>query len=104
MSPQRKYWSHFKLCSVNVSYSSFQINETQFKKILNYCESGKAEGAVLQTGGERKGDKGYFIKPTVFSDVTDDMKIAREEVQSHGLLSFPSYANLIVRANDDKQQ
>ena len=49
-------------------------------KILSYCDSGKKEGATLQYGGERHGDKGFFVKPTVFSDVTDDMKIAREEV------------------------
>ena len=61
----------------------FQVDETQFKKIMSMIESGKAEGAKLQTGGERWGDKGYFIKPTVFSDVKDEMKIAREEVSSN---------------------
>ena len=58
----------------------FQVDEDQFKKILGYIESGKAEGAKLQYGGERHGDKGYFIKPTVFSEVKDDMRIAKEEV------------------------
>ncbi|XP_064615569.1 aldehyde dehydrogenase, mitochondrial-like [Liolophura sinensis] len=78
-----------------------QINETQFKKILGYCESGKAEGAVLQAGGERKGDKGYFIKPTVFSDVTDDMKIAREEIFGpvQCILKFKDISEVIDRAN-----
>ena len=56
------------------------MDEEQFKKVLRYIESGKAEGAKLQCGGERFGDRGYFVKPTVFSDVNDDMKIAREEV------------------------
>ena len=56
------------------------MDEEQFKKVLSFIESGKSEGATLQCGGERFGDKGYFIKPTVFSDVKDDMKIAREEV------------------------
>lgn len=41
---------------------------------------GKEEGAKLEIGGDRVGDKGYFIHPTVFSNVTDDMTIAREEV------------------------
>lgn len=45
-------------------------------------ESGKEQGACLQAGGGRLGDKGYFIKPTVFSDVTDEMRIAKEEVNS----------------------
>ena len=43
-------------------------------------ESGKKEGAKLQCGGARQGDKGYFVQSTVFSDVTDDMRIAKEEV------------------------
>lgn len=51
-------------------------------KILNLIKSGKNEGAKLQIGGERYGDKGYFVQPTVFSDVTDNMKIAQEEVRS----------------------
>ena len=57
------------------------MNDTQFQKILNYIESGKNDGAKLECGGERFGNKGYFIKPTVFSNVTDNMKIAREEVK-----------------------
>jgi acyl-CoA reductase-like NAD-dependent aldehyde dehydrogenase len=47
---------------------------------LGYIESGKKEGAKLECGGERSGDKGYFIQPTIFSNVKDDMQIAREEV------------------------
>jgi len=43
-------------------------------------DSGKKQGATLVTGGSRVGDKGYFIQPTVFADVKDDMKIAKEEV------------------------
>jgi len=43
-------------------------------------DSGKKQGATLVTGGSRVGDKGYFVQPTVFSDVQDDMKIAKEEV------------------------
>lgn len=49
-------------------------------RILSYVESGKTEGAKLEFGGSRQGDKGYFVQPTVFSNVTDEMKIAREEV------------------------
>ena len=47
------------------------------QKILGYVESGKAEGARLLTGGARHGDKGFFVEPTVFGDVQDDMKICR---------------------------
>ena len=49
-------------------------------KILELIESGKKEGAKLLCGGDRVGDKGYFIRPTVFADVTNQMRIAREEV------------------------
>ena len=41
---------------------------------------GKKQGAKMTTGGARFGDKGYFIQPTVFADVKDDMTIANEEV------------------------
>lgn len=57
-----------------------QVDDEMFTKVLNYIESGKKEGAKLQVGGNRVGNAGYFIEPTVFSDVTDDMKIAKEEV------------------------
>ena len=49
-------------------------------RILGYIEKGKAEGAKLAAGGKRKGNKGYFVEPTVFIDVTDNMTICKEEV------------------------
>ena len=58
------------------------MDDEQFKKILGLISSGKEQGAKLECGGGRLGDKGYFIQPTVFSGVTDDMKIAQEEVSS----------------------
>lgn len=51
------------------------------KKVLNYIETGQKEGAKLVTGGKRLGTKGFYIEPAVFSDVTDDMTIAKEEVR-----------------------
>ena len=51
-------------------------------KIIELIDSGKTEGAKLVYGGSRIGGKGYFIAPTVFADVKDDMRIAREEVNS----------------------
>lgn len=60
------------------------INDSQLKKVLNYIEIGKNEGARLVTGGRRSAggdlEKGYFIEPTVFSEVTPTMRIAREEI------------------------
>jgi aldehyde dehydrogenase (NAD+) len=60
------------------------INEAQMKKVLDYIEIGKGEGARLVTGGKRlTGDKlsrGFFIEPTIFADVKPGMRIAREEI------------------------
>ena len=44
---------------------------------MELIESGKKEGAMLQTGGNRVGDKGFFVEPTVFSDVQYEMLIAK---------------------------
>lgn len=57
-----------------------QIDDEQFHKVLSLIEVGKKEGAKLETGGGRVGNKGYFIQPTVFSGVTDSMRIAKEEI------------------------
>lgn len=46
-----------------------QIDKEQFNKILGYIEAGKREGAKLVTGGNSIGERGYFIQPTVFSEV-----------------------------------
>ncbi|CAF0923489.1 unnamed protein product [Rotaria sordida] len=79
-----------------------QINNTQCETILQYIKSGKESGAKLECGGERFGDKGYFIQPTIFSDVKDDMKIAREEIFGPvmSIFKFDSYDEVIKRAND----
>jgi aldehyde dehydrogenase (NAD+) len=78
-----------------------QVNELQFNKILGYIASGKEQGAKLLTGGERWGDKGYFIKPTVFADVTDEMTIAKEEIFGPvmSILKFKTMEEVIKRAN-----
>jgi len=56
------------------------ISDLQFNKVLDYIKSGKEEGARVVCGGERQGNKGYFVKPTVFADCSDEMKIAKEEI------------------------
>ncbi len=60
------------------------VSKAQYEKIMSYVEIGQAEGARLLAGGKHPAqgglDDGYFIKPTVFGDVTMDMKIAREEI------------------------
>ena len=71
--PDKKIMPNLKLRSV------LKVDEEQYKKILELIDSGKSEGANLQCGGGRwaGNDKGYYIQPTVFSDVGDDMRIAR---------------------------
>jgi aldehyde dehydrogenase (NAD+) len=59
-----------------------QIDQAQFDKVMGYIESGQSEGAKLVCGGKRVENRGYFIQPTVFSDVQDDMKIAKEKKSS----------------------
>jgi len=78
-----------------------QVDEEQYKKILGYIESGKAEGAHCATGGHAVGDKGYFIAPTVFTDVKEDMKIAQEEIFGPvmSIMKFTDYDDVIKRAN-----
>ncbi|KAK7534654.1 aldehyde dehydrogenase, allergen Cla h 10 [Phyllosticta citricarpa] len=57
-----------------------QVSQVQFDRIMEYIEHGKQSGATLETGGKRKGDKGYFIEPTIFSNVPDDARIGNEEI------------------------
>nr|XP_029708580.1 retinal dehydrogenase 1-like [Aedes albopictus] len=78
-----------------------QIDDTQFKKILGYIETGKKEGAKLETGGVQVGDEGYFIEPTVFSNVTDEMTIAKEEIFGpvQSIIKFKTLEEAIERAN-----
>ena len=78
------------------------VNKTQFEKVLGYIQSGLEEGAQVEAGGERHGDKGYFIQPTVFSGVEDQMKIAREEIFGpvQSILTFKTLDEAIRRANN----
>ena len=80
------------------------VSEEQLMKILGYIESGKKEGAKLECGGSRHGDKGYFLEPTIFSNVQDDMKIAREEIFGpvQSIIKFKTMDEAIERANDTK--
>lgn len=56
------------------------IHKTHFDKVTSYVGIGKADGATLAAGGDRVGDKGWFIQPTLFTDAAPDMRIAQEEV------------------------
>uniref|UniRef100_A0A8D1PYZ5 Aldehyde dehydrogenase 1A1 n=2 Tax=Sus scrofa TaxID=9823 RepID=A0A8D1PYZ5_PIG len=79
-----------------------QIDKEQYEKILDLIESGKKEGAKLECGGGPWGNKGYFIQPTVFSNVTDEMRIAKEEIFGpvQQIMKFKSLDDVIKRANN----
>ena len=78
------------------------VSERQMNIVLGYIEAGRAEGARLLTGGTRVDRPGYYLTPTVFADVTDDMLIAREEIFGPvmSVLDFTDEDDAIIRAND----
>lgn len=79
-----------------------QIDEEQFNKILGLIKAGQEDGAKLECGGGRHGDVGYFIQPTVFSGVQDNMRIAREEIFGpvQSIFKFKTMEEVLERAND----
>ncbi|KAG6472608.1 hypothetical protein ZIOFF_070082 [Zingiber officinale] len=79
-----------------------QIDEDQFNKILHYIKCGVDDGATLEAGGDRLGTKGYYIRPTVFSNVEDGMRIASEEIFGpvQSILKFKDLDEVIRRANN----
>jgi aldehyde dehydrogenase (NAD+) len=78
-----------------------QVSEEQFDRIMGYIDAGKNEGAKLLTGGGRCGTKGYFIEPTVFEGVKDEMKIAKEEIFGPvmSIMKFKDLDDAIARGN-----
>lgn len=79
-----------------------QVDKLQFDRVMGYIQKGKEEGAKLVVGGERHGKKGYYIQPTVFADVTDDMTIAKEEIFGpvQSILKYKTYEEVVERANN----
>jgi aldehyde dehydrogenase (NAD+) len=82
------------------------VSQEQMKTVLGFIESGKSDGANLIAGGNRvsvNGDKGYFIEPTIFGDVKNEMKIAQEEIFGPVLsvLTFDDVDEVIERANNN---
>jgi aldehyde dehydrogenase (NAD+) len=83
------------------------VSQEQMQTVLGYIEAGKKEGAKLVAGGNRvnvDGGKGFFIEPTIFRDVRNDMKIAREEIFGPVLaaLSFDDLDEVIEMANQNE--
>lgn len=79
-----------------------QVSKVQFDRIMGYIESGKNDGATVETGGNRLGDKGYFIEPTIFTNVTPEMKIMHEEIFGPvcAIAKFKTEEDAIKMGND----
>jgi len=79
-----------------------QVDQAQFDKVMGYIDSGKRQGAKLVAGGNRIGEKGYFIEPTVFADVDDNMTIAQEEIFGpvQSIIKFRNLDEVVERANN----
>ena len=80
------------------------VSEVQMNRVLGYVESGKKEGAKLLAGGERAAGplaNGWFVQPTVFSEVKDSMRIAQEEIFGPvvTVMPFKDEAEVLARAN-----
>jgi len=78
-----------------------QVSQEQFDRVMGYIGKGRDEGAKMLCGGSRVGDRGFFIEPTVFDAVKDDMTIAREEIFGPVLsvMKFKDLDDVVQRAN-----
>ncbi|KAK4358230.1 hypothetical protein RND71_023840 [Anisodus tanguticus] len=81
-----------------------KIDSKQFEKIMKYIRSGVESGATLETAGERFGEKGYYIKPTVFSNIKDDMLIVQDEIFGpvQSILKFKDLDEVVKKANNSR--
>lgn len=81
-----------------------QASKEQYDKVLSYIEHGKREGATLLVGGKPCGGRGYYIEPTIFTDVKDDMLIAKDEIFGPvmSVFKFKTIDEAIRRANATK--
>jgi len=84
------------------TYQGPQVSQQQYDRIMSYIESGKQQGATLHLGGARHGKEGYFIEPTIFTDVKPGMKIVQEEIFGPVgcVAKFENEADIIAMAND----
>ncbi|KAJ3404474.1 aldehyde dehydrogenase (NAD(P)(+)) ald5 [Chytriomyces hyalinus] len=78
------------------------VDQIQFERVMGFLEAGKKEGARIAYGGHRVRDEGYFISPTIFTDVREDMKIVKEEIFGPVVCvsKFKTMEEAIEMAND----
>jgi phenylacetaldehyde dehydrogenase len=77
------------------------VSEDQLNRVCSFLESGRSEGATAMTGGERLGDKGYFVKPTVLVNTNPKMKVVQEEIFGPVVTAMPfdDVDDLVAQAN-----
>jgi phenylacetaldehyde dehydrogenase len=80
------------------------ISDEQFEKVLGYLASGRDEGAHPVVGGDRYGDRGYFVQPTVLTNTNPNMKVVREEIFGPVLCAepFETVEDIVPVANDTR--
>ncbi len=78
------------------------VSEEQMNRVCGYLDSGISEGAKAVTGGSREGNKGYFVKPTVLVNTTENMKVVREEIFGPVVTAIPfkNVEEIAAKAND----
>ncbi|SAK85402.1 aldehyde dehydrogenase (acceptor) [Caballeronia catudaia] len=78
------------------------ISRKQMERVLSYVDAGKSEGARLMMGGSRVGDIGYFVQPTVFSNVENAMQIAQEEIFGPvlSIIPFKDEDDAVLKGNE----
>ncbi|MGA8762597.1 MAG: aldehyde dehydrogenase family protein [Candidatus Sulfotelmatobacter sp.] len=80
------------------------VSEEQMNRVCGYMESGLSEGAKAVVGGHKKGNKGYFVEPTVLINTREDMKVVREEIFGPVVTAMPfdDPEEILPRANDSE--
>jgi phenylacetaldehyde dehydrogenase len=78
------------------------VSDEQFRRVSDFLESGRSDGATALAGGGRHGDRGYFIEPTVLTNTRPDMKVVREEIFGPVVVAAPfsSLDEIAAVAND----
>lgn len=78
------------------------VSERQLDRVMTYVAKGKDEGGIITSGGERLGENGYFLEPTVIADTTNDMVVTREEIFGPVLVAqkFGDFEEVAALAND----
>jgi aldehyde dehydrogenase (NAD+) len=80
-----------------------QVDDVQFDKVMSYIDPARRTARDWCAAAIASGDRGYFVQPTVFADVTDNMKIAEEEIFGPvmSIIKFKDIDEVVERANQD---